>query len=702
MLISKISLNYSHSFMSIFSRRTLILRVLFCASCYSVCALPALAQHIEWASEVLDFSSQKGLKAYSAVEALGKPNKCPATGDSPCAWSALTGPNQGPIEEWIKVGFDDPMRIQQVAVAENFYPGAIEKIILFDQHDRRRDSLVRAPHFDGFVSKIYHWYFQRTMYQVASVEIVIQPGLIPGEYQIDAIGISDVPTEITAEVNVAPNVNVGPRENLGPNINSPYDEVLPVISPDGKTLYVDRKNHPQNFRQANARIDTNNIDNIWSSTQDASGNWMPLQNIGPLLNNGMGSFVASVTPDGNTLLLGGRYEPRGAESTGEFGLWLSHRTADGWSYPARVRVNDYYTNAAYVEFCLSNDGRTIILCLDRKDSYGNKDLYVSFLQSDGSWSIPKNLGPDVNSAADEATPFLAADGKTLYFASDGFPGYGSMDMFITRRLDSTWQHWSEPENLGPQLNSSGWDAYYTVPASGEYAYFVSTQNSYGQGDIFRVKLPEELRPKPVMLVGGTVRDEKTGKPVMAEIIYENLETGKEIGSARTSPGTGAYKITLPAGENYGYRAEAPGYIPVSENLDLKNAGAYQELNRDLTLVPIEKGEVVRLNNIFFETAKSDLRPESFAELDRVVMLLKSNPNMEILLGGHTDNVGSPASNVQLSSARALAVQTFLISKGIDASRMKTKGFGDTKPVASNDNDAGKQQNRRVEFTILKQ
>ncbi len=676
-------------------------RVSFTVAFVAILSKPVLAQHVEWASEVLEFSSQKGLKGYSAQQALGKPNKCPATGDSPCAWCALTGPNEGPIEEWIKVSFDDPMRIQQVAVAQNSYPGAIEKIILFDKNDRRRDSIVRPPHFDGIVSKVFHWTFQRTMYQVASVEIVVQPGLLPGQNEIDAIAISDSPSEVEAEINVAENVKVGPRENLGPNINSPYDEVLPVISPDGKTLYVDRKNHPQNFRQAGARLDTNNIDNIWYSTEDANGNWVPLQNIGPLLNNGYGSFVASVTPDGNTLLIGGRYEPRGAEGTGEFSLWLTHRTADGWSYPARVRVNDYYSNAAYVEFCLSNDGRTIILSLDRKDSYGDKDLYVSFLQPDGTWSSPKNLGPDVNSAADEATPFLASDGKTLYFASDGFSGYGSMDMFITRRLDSTWQHWSEPENLGPQLNSSGWDAYYTVPASGEYAYFVSTENSFGQGDIFRVKLPEELRPKPVILVGGTVHDAKTGKPVMAEIKYENLETGKEIGSARTSPGTGAYKITLPAGENYGYRAEAPGYIPVSENLDLKNAGAYQELERDLTLVPIEKGEVVRLNNIFFETAKADLRPESFAELDRVVTLLNNNPSMEILIGGHTDNVGTPALNVQLSAARANSVQTFLISKGIDQKRMKTKGFGDTKPVASNETDAGRQQNRRVEFTILK-
>ncbi len=664
---------------------------------------PLFAQHVEWADQVLGYSSQQSAKEHSAEQALGRPNKCPATGDSPCAWVPVTGPNQGPQEEWIKVGFDHSMKIQQVAVAENIYPGAIEKIILYDDEDRRRDSVVYHPHYEQIESKVAHWIFvPRTMYAVSAVEIVTQPGLLPGQNEIDAIAISDSREPVIADINVAPNVNVGPRENLGPNINSIYDEVLPVISPDGKTLYVDRKNHPQNYRKAGARIDSNNVDNIWFSTQDAGGNWMPLQNMGPQLNNGFGSFVASVTPDGNTLLLGGRYEPKGNELNGDFSLWLTHRITDGWSYPQKVVVNDYYNTGVYVEFCLSNDGRTIILSLDRRDSHGGKDLYVSFLQADGTWSAPKNLGPDVNSAADEATPFLASDGKTLYFASDGFAGYGSMDMYITRRLDSTWQHWSEPENLGPQLNTSGWDAYYTVPASGEYAYFVSTQNSFGLDDIFRVKLPEELRPRPVVLVSGNVLDAKTGKPVMAEIKYEDLETGKEIGSARTSPGTGAYKITLPAGANYGYRAEAPGYVPVSQNLDLTKTDTYQELERDLTLVPIEKGETIRLNNIFFETAKADLRPESFTELDRVVTMLKDNPNMEILIGGHTDNVGSPASNVQLSGARAMAVQSYLINKGIIAARLRTKGFGETKPVASNDTDPGRQQNRRVEFTIVKQ
>ncbi len=674
----------------------------FCLLALLLLSSSVRAQHIQWANQVLDVSSEKQVPGhpheYRAEQALGKPNKCPATGDSPCAWLSASDPDVGTHEEWIKVGYAHPMKIQQVAIAQNFYPGAIEKVILFDDRDHQRDEFDYKPAPDGLEAKIKHVTFFKTQYNVGAVKVVLQPGLVPGLNEIDAIGISDDMQPIEAEINTAPDVNVGPRENLGTAINSIADEVLPVISPDGKTLYVDRKTDPKN------RPSNFGNDDIWYSTQDAKGNWQQLKNIGPPLNTDYGSFVASVTPDGNTLLLGGSFMPKGVRDLNaiHFGLWLTHRTAEGWSYPEEVNVKDYYTRDKFVEFCLSSDGRTIVLSLDRADSYGRKDLYVSFLQPDGSWSEPKNLGGTVNSAADEATPFLAADGKTLYFASEGFAGYGDMDMFITRRLDSTWQRWTEPQNLGPKLNTPGWDAYYTVPASGEYAYFVSTENSLGLGDIFRVKLPQALRPEAVVLVSGKVLDAKTGKPVNAVIKYEDLETGKEIGSARTSPGTGAYKITLPSGENYGYRAEAPGYVPISENLDLTKAEQYKEIERNLTLVPMEKGQTIRLNNIFFETAKAELRPESFAELDRVVELLKDKPTMEIEIAGHTDNVGTGALNKQLSEARAKAVESYLKSKGIAAKRMITKGYGDSKPVASNDTEEGKQQNRRVEFTILKQ
>jgi outer membrane protein OmpA-like peptidoglycan-associated protein len=275
-------------------------------------------------------------------------------------------------------------------------------------------------------------------------------------------------------------------------------------------------------------------------------------------------------------------------------------------------------------------------------------------------------------------------------------------MYVCRRLDDSWTHWSEPQNLGPDINTPDWDAYYTVPASGDYGYFVSGKGSYGGEDIFRVKLPDALKPSPVVLVSGKVLDKKTGKPLAAQIRYELLPGGKEVGVARSNPITGEYKITLPAGSNYGFRADAKGYIAVSENLDLTKQKKYIEIHKDLELAPIEAGQTIRLNNIFFEFSKSDLKSESFAELDRLVSMMQTSSAMEVQVSGHTDNVGSDAQNKLLSEARARAVKEYFVKKGIETKRLKTIGYGRTKPVATNDTEEGRQQNRRVEFTIEKQ
>jgi outer membrane protein OmpA-like peptidoglycan-associated protein len=329
--------------------------------------------------------------------------------------------------------------------------------------------------------------------------------------------------------------------------------------------------------------------------------------------------------------------------------------------------------------------------LQRWDSNNDRDLYAIFMRDDGTWTAPMNLGPTVNTLAEEGTPFIAADGKTMYFYSWGYSSYGQSDMYVTRRLDDTWKKWSEPENLGPDLNTPGWDAYYTLTASGEYAYFVSEKESYGLSDVFRAKLPQALRPAPVVLVSGTVIDKKTGKPLEATIKYELLPGGKDVGVAHSNPVTGEYKIILPAGAMYGFRAETKGYIPVNENLDVKKVKEYSEVTRNLELVPPEVGSVVRMNNIFFETGKSELKSESNAELDRLVESLKTSQTMELLIAGHTDNVGNDNSNKALSDA-----------KGIKSDRLKTSGFGKSKPVATNDTEEGRQLNRRVEFTITKQ
>jgi len=282
----------------------------------------------------------------------------------------------------------------------------------------------------------------------------------------------------------------------------------------------------------------------------------------------------------------------------------------------------------------------------------------------------------------------------------GLPGYGGADIFVSRRLDDTWLKWSPPLNLGMGINSDETDAFFYVAARGDSAYFSSTKNAIGNNDIYSVALPVSARPEPVIIVRGRVLHALTKEPLEASVRYELLPGGRQAGLARSNPLTGKYSVSLPAGAQYGVRAEAPGFYPRSEQFSAKELKQYVEIERDLFLVPIADGAVVRLNNVFFDFGKHALREESFPELDRLAVFLEANPEMNIELGGHTDNVGEDAANKTLSQNRVNSVLAYLTSKSITAARLRAKGYGETKPVTTNDTEDGRQQNRRVEFTIL--
>ncbi|WP_232793796.1 OmpA family protein [Siphonobacter sp. SORGH_AS_0500] len=347
------------------------------------------------------------------------------------------------------------------------------------------------------------------------------------------------------------------------------------------------------------------------------------------------------------------------------------------------------------------------------------------------------MGNDINTSGDETTPFLAADGETLYFSSNREGGLGSNDIWMSRRLDKTWKKWSKPQNLGESINTPEFDAYFTIPASGEWAYLVTATGGKGKADIVRVKFQSQTPPptqvpptiaettgqptppqtaqvsppqptaksNSVVLLQGKLLDAKTGKvPENARIIYESLPDGTELGTATPDPNTGEYKIVLPYGKKYGIRPEIDGYVGKAQNLDLSKLGngGYLELkDRDLMVTKIEQGAKVALNNVFFETAKATLQTESFPELNRVVELMNKQKAMIVEIDGHTDSDGTEEANQKLSQDRAESVRTYLISKGIPENRVVAKGFGESRPIATNDTPEGKQQNRRVEFVILK-
>lgn len=478
------------------------------------------------------------------------------------------------------------------------------------------------------------------------------------------------------------------KENLGAAVNSSDDDLGPVISMDGKFLYYARQNVAENIGGVKDDED------VWLSSWE-NNKWAKSVNMGKTVNTAIADNLLAVSADNNTLMF---------EEANQ--LQVKHRTETGWSAPEKINLT-FKNELDHFVACLSADGKAVIFSAKLKsnifyNSNNNEgDLYVCVKQNDKKWSDPINLGPIINSIGEDTSPFLSADGVTLYFATDGRPGYGNQDIFVSTRIGESWTEWTKPINLGPQINSIYFDAYYTIPASGDYAYFVSYDQGFGKADIFKIKLQHNSRPSPVTLVKGKVLNSKTGAPLAASIHFENLRTRRDVGEARSDPKTGTYQIVLPYGINYGVRATRSDYYSIHENLELPATAEYKEVQKDLVMIPIEVGETVKLNNVFFEAGLAVLKSESFPELDRLVTILSENTGISIELEGHTDSRGTAAVLLKLSEDRVATVQEYLISRGISKHRITGHGYGATRPVANGDSEEDRKLNRRVEFKITK-
>ena len=558
-------------------------------------------------------------------------------------------------------------------------------------------------------------------------------------------------------------------ENLGNAINSEYLELHPVVAPDGKTIYFTRKNHPQNKFGTQGTETIAGSQDIWFS-QNIGGTWNLAKRMPDVLNRDQYNTILSISPDGQTILLKGAFVNGNYETRG---FSVAKKTTTGWSIPEKLNIPGYekMSKGKNETAFLSMDGKVLLMAFSEKRNSEKDDLYISFL-NDGEWSKPENLGSKINTEYAETTPFLAADGRTLYFSSDRPGGKGSFDIYMAKRVGKDdWSNWRPAVNLGEPVNSEEYDAYYTLPAKGDFAYFLSSKGSLGKKDIYRYKAPQNEDPEnadllakndtksnlgkdvlngnknatagnsggktgsdkgaakaedekliiqgniqtdnrlggageaseAVVLISGKVMNTQTGKvPEDATITYEDLKTGKTIGLAKPDPNSGLYKLVLPYGINYGITAKAKGMLPSSINIDLSRLrGRYLELDeKDIVMAPIAKGSTVTMNNLFFELNKATLTPESEPELKRIVSVLNDNKTLVIEVSGHTDNTGSDEFNNKLSLDRADAVKTYLLVAGIDGNRIKTKGYGKSKPKESNDTEEGRAINRRVEFVIL--
>ena len=657
------------------------------------------AQSIQWASRAIGVSSEKIVESYEghkgpfgeqykASQALGAPSKVPTLGESPCAWAPQQA--DGKADEWIQVGFAKPIQAQQIVVAENVNPGAVIRIIAFDE--KGAEHLVyQAPGIQERTDPLLRVFPKESNFLCHQLKVIINGFALKGINQIDAIGISSDIKPITVGINLSKGTPTTiQKENLGKAVNSAGQEVAPVISPDGRTLYFTR-----NFNKAN--IGPSNKQDVWYSTLQGN-TWSEAVNIGPPINNAGDNAISSMAADGRTAYLINVYQPNGDLS---FGISKSVRTKTGWGQPVECKIPHNYNNHDYLEFCVSVDGRTIILAVQRNDTKGDRDLYISRQKIDNSWSELIPLSDVINTADAESSPFLAADNRTLYFTSDGHPGYGKGDIFVSRRLDDSWHNWSKPENLGPAINTSEGDNYFTIPASGEYAYLSSRAGSMGEDDIFRLKLFPAIKPDPVVIVSGQVLDAATKKPLSAAVVASLLAESKEISRVDYNPEMGEYKLVLPAQKEYTLRANKEGYLPATETLDLTQDKRFRDIRRNLYITKVDSGQKIVLREILFKQSQSSLSTGANDELDRIAGIMDSHPGMEVLVEGHTDNQGDWGLNIKLSEERVRVVKEYLTGKGIDSNRIRTKALGPSKPIASNGTELNRQQNRRVEFTILK-
>jgi outer membrane protein OmpA-like peptidoglycan-associated protein/Tol biopolymer transport system component len=473
--------------------------------------------------------------------------------------------------------------------------------------------------------------------------------------------------------------------NLGAGVNTSEDDLMPMLTADEHWLYFTRLE----------RIGRAHDENIFVA-ENRNGAWTMAEPLGETINTLQYNEGAHcISPSGRYLFFTSCDRP---DKYGGCDIYFSKRTGSEWDKGKNMGgvIN---TSAKETQPCLSGDGRTLYFVSSKAGGYGAGDIYVSTIDDKGVWSTPQNLGANINTEMEEERPYIHPDGYTLYFTSRGHAGMGGADLYMSRKqADGTW---GKAINLGYPINTPGDEIGIYVTTDGRFAYFASEQpDTKGGMDIYKFDMPVHLRPYIVSYVKGNVTDKISHAPQGARIQFYDIETGAVYATASSDPRTGEYLTTLPAGKNYACTVSKDGFLFYSANFSMKDIKEGAALLVDIPLSKVQVGSAVVLNNVFFETNSYTLKDESKTELGTLLDLLAKNATLKIEIGGHTDNSGTDAENLALSEKRAKSVQDYLLTKGIDASRLTYKGYGATKAIADNKTDAGKSKNRRTEFTVV--
>lgn len=501
------------------------------------------------------------------------------------------------------------------------------------------------------------------------------------------------------------------------NINSSYHEHSPVLSPDGQRLYFTRRGHPSNIGGVLDQGD------IWYAEKEGDV-WSTPVHGGNVLNHPGLNGVVGFSADGNRMYVL-NYFDRSAREGGKLknGISVSQKVGDGWGPPELLNIRYFSNESIHLSATISRDEQILIMSMKSFESFGNEDLYVSFRQADDSWSQPENMGEDINTFGEEWTPFLASDNETLYFSSNAHDGLGSRDIFMAKRMQNMWRKWTEPINLGDTLNTVGTEMSFFIPEMGRMAYFSSTQDSEGMGDIFQIAVKpmnepletaaelmadEEVKPQMVALTF-QVLDNRTKAPVAAQVTmrFGNKEIG--INTAELEDQNDRFMVSLEQSMEVFVEIKAEGYLIYKESFEVGDSSLKRdELRGDeaveqFLLSPADVGTTVELENVLFERASARLSnlAEARKQLDELAQIMKDNPGMAIRLEGHTDNRGNAELLKELSLERVKTVKEYLVEQGIRPERIEVKGYGGEKPLNTSDDLSEREKNRRVEFVIIK-
>jgi outer membrane protein OmpA-like peptidoglycan-associated protein/tetratricopeptide (TPR) repeat protein len=463
---------------------------------------------------------------------------------------------------------------------------------------------------------------------------------------------------------------------LGSGVNSPLPDYYPYLSVDGENLiFVRLENRNEDFYQS----------------KKINGKWSEAEKMPAPINTNYNEGGITFSPDKNEM-----YFVRCGDKIngdGSCDIYACYKEGKGWSKPS----NQGFNTAGFESMpSFSSDGKTLYFVAANKIGLGGMDIY-STEKTESGWSEPKNLGNAINTSGNEQFPFIHPDNQTLYFVSDGKAGMGRSDIFYSRRLPNGT--WSEAVNIGYPINTEGDERGIFITADGSNAIISRDNNGDGNYNLYEFELYGKAQPTRVTYVKGIITDAKTHQPIYADFQLIDLKSGKIITQSASNEADGKYLVCIPSGKDYALNVSNKKYLFYSENFSLKDKIDSIPFEKNVELQAIEVGKSVVLKNIFFETDKFDLKPESKVELKKLYAFLVQNPTVKILIAGHTDNSGNPKHNLELSDNRAKSVYDYLIMNKIDASRLQYKGYGETHPLIANDTPENKALNRRTEFVI---